>query len=101
MPSTTPPSPVRSPPPWGLYRLPTGRALAGLDELPPQVGLLSLRYLIPVMHRLGVGSRLNLITAEAVAAASVLGGGIRVTTEAPFLRSACQVLAIDLVVISA
>jgi len=75
------------------------RVLAGLDELPPQIGLLSLRRLVPVMGRLEIGRTLNLLTSEAVAAARTLDAAIQVTTETPLLRHACHALAIDLTVV--
>jgi hypothetical protein len=61
--------------------------LRGLDELPPQVGLLSLRKLVPVMSLLDVGAKLNLLAAEALAACVVLNAGLAVTTDSPPLRA--------------
>ncbi|MGH9023297.1 MAG: hypothetical protein ACRDV9_09400, partial [Acidimicrobiia bacterium] len=72
------------------------RVLAGLDVLPPQIGLISLRHLVPVMARLPLDRRVNFLTAEAVAAARMLGARIQVTVESPVLREACQALGIDL-----
>jgi hypothetical protein len=62
------------------------RVLASLDRLPPEIGLISLRDLVPVMRALDVGRHLNLLTAEALAAAQVLDAGIRSTSDSPMLR---------------
>ena len=69
---------------------------ANLDRLPPSIGLVDARRLVPVMARLHVPRRLNFLAAEAVAASVLLEGAIRVTTQAPLLASACRALAIDL-----
>ncbi len=82
-----------------LAALPAGRqalVLSGLDELPPQIGLLSLRALVPVMRRLDTGRHLNLLTAEALAAARMLDAGIRVSTASRLLHDACRALGVDL-----
>ncbi len=62
------------------------RARRALEELPAEIGLLSLRHLIPVMAVLP--GHLNLLNAEAVAAARVLGARIAVTARSPILESA-------------
>ena len=85
-----------------MAALPTerrARVLAGLDVLPPQIGLISLRHLVPVMTRLPLERRLNFLTAEAVAAARMLDAQIQVSVESPLLSEACQVLGIDLEVL--
>ena len=61
-------------------------AVRGLNELPGQIGLLSLRKLVPIMSLLDVGQPLNLLSAEALAACVVLGAGLVVTTDSPMLR---------------
>ncbi len=71
-----------------------------LEALPPEVGLLGMRRLVPVMRRIDVGRRLNFLTAEAVATAVVLHGALRVTTESRLLSEACRVLGIDHQVVS-
>lgn len=71
------------------------RVQTGLEALPQEVGLLGMRRLVPVMRRLDVGRRLNFLTAEAVAAAVILRGALRVTTESRLLRDASRALAID------
>lgn len=48
------------------------------------------------MRRIDIGRHLNLLTAEAVAAALALDAGIRVTTESGLLTEACRVLRLDL-----
>ena len=83
--------------------LPRGRQAhveAGLEALPPEVGLLGMRRLVPVMRRIDVGRRLNFLTAEAVAAAVILGGALRVTTESRLLSDASGVLRIDYQLVS-
>lgn len=54
-----------------------------LSDLPPEIGLLSFRRLVPVMAALP--GQPNLLTAEAVAAAVTLGGSIAVTTRSALL----------------
>jgi hypothetical protein len=69
--------------------------LASLDHLPPEIGLISLRDLVPVMRALDVGRHLNLLTAEALAAAQVLDAGIRSTSDSPMLREGASALGLD------
>ena len=61
-------------------------AMRGLNTLPQQVGLLSLRKLVPIMSLLDVGRPLNQLSAEALATAVVLDAEIVVTTDSPALR---------------
>jgi hypothetical protein len=85
-----------------MATLPSDRrasVLAGLESLPPQIGLISLRHLVPVMARLPLSRRVNFLTAEAVAAARMLGASIKVSVESPLLQSACEQLGIDLEVV--
>lgn len=65
-------------------------ALRGLNELPDQVGLLSLRKLVPVMALLDIGQPLNQLSAEAIAACVVLEAGLLVTTDSPKLRAGAE-----------
>jgi hypothetical protein len=44
------------------------RVTDSVQRLPPQIGIFSLRDLVPVMAALQVERRLNLLAAEAVAA---------------------------------
>jgi hypothetical protein len=86
-----------------LAALPPARqtlVLAGLDELPPQIGLLSLRMLVPLMRHLDTGRQLNLLTAEALTAARMLDAGIRVSTDSRLLHDACHALGVDLQVVA-
>jgi hypothetical protein len=70
------------------------RVGAGLHSLPAEIGLVSLRRLVPVMTALDSGRRLNLLTAEAVAAALLLDADIAVTTRSSLLDGACDRLGI-------
>ncbi len=62
------------------------RALAALDELPVEVGLLGLRSVVPTMVALQIGRQPNLLAAEALAVALLLGAEILVATDAPLIR---------------
>lgn len=62
-----------------------GRVLAALDHLPDEIGLLSLRDLVPVIRAFDISRPLSLLTTEALAAGRVLDGEIRVTTESAML----------------
>jgi hypothetical protein len=64
------------------------------DHLPAGIGLLSMRRLDPVMAALP--GQLNLLTAEAVAAAVVLAARIAVSTASPLLAAAAS--SVDVVV---
>lgn len=68
--------------------------LTGLDVLPDEVGLVSLRIVVPVMRAVSTRHRLNFLNAEAVGAALLLDGTILVTTDAPMLREATDALAV-------
>lgn len=71
----------------------------GLDVLPEEVGLVSLRIVVPVMRAVSTRHRLNFLNAEAVGAALLLDGTILVTTDAPMLREATGSLVIGYEVI--
>jgi len=73
-------------------------AETALGELPAEIGLLSLRRLVPVMRALP--GQLNLLTAEAVAAAVVLGGTIVVSTESPLLTRPAATAGVNVEVVS-
>ena len=68
--------------------------LASLEELPDEIGLLSLRVLVPVMQALAVTRPLNFLNAEALGAALVLDATIAVNVDAPLLRSGATDLAV-------
>jgi hypothetical protein len=70
------------------------RVSHALDELPAGIGLLSMRRLVPVMTALP--GRLNLLTAEAVAAAVVLSARIAVFRASPLLAAAAN--SVDVIV---
>jgi hypothetical protein len=90
---------LRPGPPGGalsrrLAELPSDRrvrVLRLIDALPDTIGLIGLRTLVPVIRRLDPEAKLNLLAAEAVAAAYVTGATILVATDAPLLRQACDV----------
>ena len=69
--------------------------LASLEELPEQIGLLSLRFVVPVMRALAVARPLNFLNAEALGAALLLDAAITVTVDAPLLRAGAADLAIS------
>jgi len=73
------------------------RVRLALSDLPPEIGLLSLRRLVPVMSALG--GQLNLLTAEAIAAAVVLECEIAVTTESPLLAQAAAAAGVTVRVV--
>lgn len=53
-------------------------ALSAIVELPPDIGLLSLRDLAPVMARLAPRYRLNILNLEVVATALSLGAEVHI-----------------------
>jgi hypothetical protein len=71
------------------------RVVAALDRLPDSIGLLSLRDLVPVMRALRVSRPLNLLNAEALAAALVLDAALVVSTDSPLLREAAAELGVE------
>jgi len=72
----------------------------GLDVLPEEIGLVSLRIVVPVMRAVSTRHRLNFLNAEAIGAALLLDGTILVTTDAPMLREATAALAVGYEVVS-
>lgn len=70
------------------------RVLASLEELPEQIGLLSLRIVVPVMQALAVTRPMNFLNAEALGAALLLDASIAVTVDAPLLRAGASDLAV-------
>ena len=61
-------------------------ALTALDQLPDRIGLLDFRTVVPTMAALNVGRQLNLLAAEALAAALLLDADVLVATDAPLIR---------------
>lgn len=76
------------------------RVLTALDSLPPEIGLISLRDLVPVMWTLNVDRNLNLLTAEALAAAQVLDAGIRTTVDSAMLREGAAAVGVGVRIVS-
>ncbi len=68
------------------------RSRRSLEVLPAEIGLLSLRHLVPVMAALP--GNLNLSSAEAVAAPRVLGATIWVTTRSPLLEETAAAVGV-------
>lgn len=62
------------------------RVVESLLRLPDRVGLLSHRTVVPVMATLRAARPANLLTAEALAVALVVGGDLRVAVDADLLR---------------
>jgi hypothetical protein len=71
------------------------RALHAVLELPDEIGLVSLRTLGPVIGRQRRAFRLNLLAAEAVAAAEHLGARVVLGTESPRLIETLDALGIQ------
>jgi hypothetical protein len=65
-----------------------------LDQLPAEIGLLSMRRLVPVITALP--GQLNLLTAEPVTAAVVLGGRIAVSTTSSLLAAAADSVGVSI-----
>lgn len=76
------------------------RVFSAIDKLPDEIGLLSLRRLVPVITDFEPALHLNLLAAEAVATAYVLKARIAVTTDTPLLAKACEYLQVDYEVVS-
>jgi len=71
--------------------LPSARreqALAAVLELPDEIGLVSLRQLGPVIGRLRARRQLNVLSAEALAAAVYLNATVALSTRSPRLEDA-------------
>lgn len=66
------------------------QAVAAIARLPDDVGLVSLREIVPVMAELSSVHRLNLLSLEALGAAVHLGATVLVAFEndGPSLRAA-------------
>jgi hypothetical protein len=69
-----------------------------VHRLPERVTVLDLRELIPNMSRAAARYRLNLLAAEALVAAEVLGADIVVGQDTPRLREACRVRGVTYLV---
>ena len=71
------------------------RFRTAIDTLPAEVGLLSLRFVVPVMQALRVRRPLNMLNAEALAAAVLLDASLLVSVDSALLRSGAADLAVD------
>lgn len=67
---------------------------SSLEELPEQVGLLSWRNVVPTMARLVHTGQYNMLAAEALAVAYMVGGRILVRTHSPMLEAGAKRLDI-------
>lgn len=82
-----------------LFDLPAAnqdRVRRALDELPVEVGLLSLRFVVPVMRAIRVRRPLNFLAAEALAAALMLDAELENCWSDPALASVRSDLLSDL-----
>jgi hypothetical protein len=68
-----------------------------LASLPPGIGLLSFRSLVPLMRN--IPGQPNLLTAEAVAAAMILEAPILVSTESGLLRRTASAVGVAVEVV--
>lgn len=66
------------------------RALASVLELPGEVGLLSLRDLAPTIAQLRQHHQLNILSIEALAAATHLGARVYLSAPSPKLEGALR-----------
>jgi hypothetical protein len=66
----------------------------GLGSLPAEVGLFGWRITVPVMAELRVRRQVNLLTAEALAVATLAEADIMVSTESPLLQEGAADLGI-------
>lgn len=76
-----------------LLRLSPARrevALRAILELPSAIGLVSLRDLAPRVGQMRTQHRLNLLSAEALAAAVHLGADVHLSAPAPHLEAALK-----------
>ena len=67
------------------------QALAAVLELPEEIGLVSLRELGPVIGRLRARHQLNILGAEALAAAVYLNATVTLSARSPRLERALSV----------
>lgn len=73
--------------------------LSQIDELPPAIGLVSARVLVPVMAKLTGTVHLNHLAAEALGTAVIVDGSVRVVASSPQLAAACERLGVELAVV--
>ncbi|MGH9055508.1 MAG: hypothetical protein ACRDYY_06530 [Acidimicrobiales bacterium] len=78
-----------------LDRTVADQVRATLADLPPSIGLLHQRVVVPVMFTLRVRRQLNILGAEALAVALLLPARLVVTTDAALLRSAAREMGVE------
>lgn len=71
-----------------------------IDALPPAIGLISPRLLVPVMAKLAGHDRLNHLAAEALAVAILTEASITVAASSTQLANACGRLGLELTVVA-
>ncbi len=71
------------------------RVAGALQDLPDDIGLLHPRVVVPVMFAIRVRSQLNVLSADALSVAILVGAGLLVTTDAPMLRAGASELGIE------
>ena len=71
------------------------QVLAAVHDLPSNIGLIHQRTVVPVMLELRVRRPLNMINAETLAVAVLIGGVIGVSTESPLLRAGATDLGFE------
>ncbi|HEY3140292.1 MAG TPA: hypothetical protein VGJ86_04145 [Acidimicrobiales bacterium] len=76
------------------------QVLVALRDLPPNIGLIHHRVTVPVMLELPVRRALNMINAETLAVAVLIGGSVAVTADTPLLREGAADLGVDYRVLS-
>jgi hypothetical protein len=75
------------------------RFRSALEALPEEVGLLRFRTVVPVMQALRVRRPLNMLNAEALAAAVILDASLIVSVDSQLLRSRARDLLVEYTVV--
>ena len=70
------------------------QVVTALNVLQPEIGLLGLRTLVPIMRALKVTRPVNMLTAEALAAALFLDADLVVMTGHPTLEASADELGL-------
>ena len=71
------------------------QVLGAIADLPRSIGMIHPRTAVPVMLELRVRRPLNMINAETLAVAVLIGGAVAVTTDTPLLRQGAADLGLD------
>jgi hypothetical protein len=90
---------VLSTPFAALPELQRSQAIYGLLELPQEIGLLSLRELGPVIGQLRARHDLNILSMEALAAATRLGAAVFLSAPSPRLEAALETEGAEVTVV--